>query len=652
MGVIKKLKGKELVGWQQNPDVDVYPITHIGAVFNDQNIPLSDILNGLQQQISDGSGGGSSASTYPINYLWAYTTARTDSEALSKLNRSEQVDVPTNFVGNTSFTVPDGYYIYMTTARNQGGVYLRWEDNSIWSVPVRIGSGYTTSYTGNDGEGYNYAYCRTNNATPPSIPASLTVVRLEELSDNQGISASDGSISQASYNVWYDHPLGVDGTYQWEWIAISRGSDSAGWSAYTGPTLWSKFGVDGRDGDGIEYIFTALAEDAPTPQFINKYNGRIGEQSSDYQEVLIENCTSDSFYQQDDFIPSGWHDTPQVLSQEYNKQYVSIRKKQFTNENVRYWGPFSQPVLWAKINLSQGLKGAVIRNRGTWRYENVVYCCNTDMNGDGPTDNNMVYVDVVYYNGSYYQCRQHHSSNSDRVPTNTQYWQIAEDFEFIATKLIIADTADAQILSGGSVVVKDDQQNIVGGMTGGTQAATKDVIIWAGGQTPSSSSTKFKVYENGNAEISGVVKASMVYPKIIKSNIIDLDNNPASCYQIFNSGLAPIQLPRAQDYLGLELSFFCPLLPMNIRTRGYSGEVLRAATGEKIVRYVTEHSTEVNADFDVPSLQDSIYFDTGVFLTIKAVCFDDFVGYSSTTGVYGWIPIVCNYLGSFKDIIQ
>ena len=352
MGVIKKLKGRELVGWQQNPEVDVYPITNIGAVFNDQSVPLSDILNGLQQQISGGSGGGSSASTYPINYLWAYTTARTDSEALSKLNRSEQVNVPTNFVGNTSFTVPDGYYIYMTTARNQGGVYLRWEDNSIWSVPVRIGSGYTTSYTGNDGEGYNYAYCRTNNATPPNIPASLTVVRLGGLSDNQGISASDGSISYASYNVWYDHPLGVDGTYQWEWVAISRGSDNAGWSAYTGPTLWSKFGVDGRDGDGIEYIFTALAEEAPTPQFINKYNGRIGEQSSDYREVLIENCTSDSFYQQDDFIPSGWHDTPQILSQSYNKQYVSVRKKRFTNENEGYWGHFSQPVLWAKISSS------------------------------------------------------------------------------------------------------------------------------------------------------------------------------------------------------------------------------------------------------------------------------------------------------------
>jgi len=35
MGVIKKLKGGELVGWQQDPNIEVYPITHLGAVFND-----------------------------------------------------------------------------------------------------------------------------------------------------------------------------------------------------------------------------------------------------------------------------------------------------------------------------------------------------------------------------------------------------------------------------------------------------------------------------------------------------------------------------------------------------------------------------------------------------------------------------------------
>ena len=65
--------------------------------------------------------------------------------------------------------------------------------------------------------------------------------------------------------MWYDHPLGVDGDYQYEWIAISQGNDSSGWSAYVGPTLWSKWGIDGKDSEGVEYIFTVVKEEDPTP---------------------------------------------------------------------------------------------------------------------------------------------------------------------------------------------------------------------------------------------------------------------------------------------------------------------------------------------------------------------------------------------------
>jgi len=45
---------------------------------------------------------------------------------------------------------------------------------------------------------------------------------------------------------------------------------------------------------------------------------------------------------------------------------------------------------------------------------------------------------------------------------------------------MIADSADMQVLSSGSVVVKDNNGNTVGGMTGGSTQSTNDVIIWAG----------------------------------------------------------------------------------------------------------------------------------------------------------------------------
>ena len=74
----------------------------------------------------------------------------------------------------------------MTTARKQGNTYLVWEDNHIWSTPVRIGSGYTSSTTGNDGNGYNYVYCRTAENTAPAMPVNLTVTNIESLRTKVG----------------------------------------------------------------------------------------------------------------------------------------------------------------------------------------------------------------------------------------------------------------------------------------------------------------------------------------------------------------------------------------------------------------------------------------------------------------------------------
>ena len=90
MGIIKKLFGRELVGWSQESETEIYPITHVGAVYDENNSPLSNLLQSINQRISDVSGGSSHVS---INYLWAFTVASTDSEAVSLLNVDEMADV-------------------------------------------------------------------------------------------------------------------------------------------------------------------------------------------------------------------------------------------------------------------------------------------------------------------------------------------------------------------------------------------------------------------------------------------------------------------------------------------------------------------------------------------------------------------------------
>ena len=74
MGIIKKLLGRELVGGTVGDSTEVYPITHVGAVYDSEGKTLEEVIADIQQQIIDGTGGGGggSSSIYPINYLWAY----------------------------------------------------------------------------------------------------------------------------------------------------------------------------------------------------------------------------------------------------------------------------------------------------------------------------------------------------------------------------------------------------------------------------------------------------------------------------------------------------------------------------------------------------------------------------------------------------
>lgn len=354
MGIIKKLLGRELVGWSDSSSTEVYPITHVGAVYDSNGKTLEEVIDDIQQQIINGTGGGgSSASVYPINYLWAYKAA----SDTPSLDTTEEALCPTGW-SQTPVTPGENQDLYMTTARKQGSIYLKWSGSSVWSSPVRISGGGGTSDTGADGDGYNYIYCLTTTENRPNLPSTITVDAVEQYEGTQYGISTGGSRSSDRINVWRDHPHGVASDAGFEWIAVAK-SDNGTWRSYSTPVLWSKYGFDGKDGDTIEYIYKLTSANT-TPTLSAPYSGRIGENgTTTYSNVGV----SDSIYQNDDFIPSDWHDNPQSLTVDYPVQWVSVRK-----QNNGVWEVFSTPTKWSENSITRTVVDApyIMTNNNPW----------------------------------------------------------------------------------------------------------------------------------------------------------------------------------------------------------------------------------------------------------------------------------------------
>ena len=200
------------------------------------------------------------------------------------------------------FTPPTGWY---TTDQNMvGTIWMSWAVFQTagtiqreWSTPVRITG--ENGKDGQDGKSIEFIY-KVSNRVPNS-------------SDKPSSVNEDGSVPDG----WTDHPTGVSESNQYEWMCVRTKTDDL-WSDWNGPTVWSKWGANGKDGDGVEYIYkrttTNLSPDRPT-------------------EVS----------QEDDFVPEGWTDNPTGVNENNMYEWVCVRKYK---EGI--WSEFSNPALWAK----------------------------------------------------------------------------------------------------------------------------------------------------------------------------------------------------------------------------------------------------------------------------------------------------------------
>lgn len=191
---------------------------------------------------------------------------------------------------------PNGY-VWMSSATfsSKGTIVVP------WSTPVRL--------TGADGSNIEFVY-------------KLTVTSLVTPTKPTG-----NSQTEAIRQGWTDHPTGISEQYQCEWVCSHNLQTDGSWSEWSSPTIWSKWGVNGKDGDGVEYIY------------------QITKLPASPKEITDNNPDQDEYIPQSAPGEQPWTDNPTGVSKEFQYEWVSQRKYK---GDTHKWGNFSSPSLWAK----------------------------------------------------------------------------------------------------------------------------------------------------------------------------------------------------------------------------------------------------------------------------------------------------------------
>ena len=197
---------------------------------------------------------------------------------------------------------PNGY-VWMSSATfsSKGTIVVP------WSTPVRLTG--ADGHDGADGSNIEFVY-------------KLTVTSLVTPTKPTG-----NSQTEAIRQGWTDHPTGISEQYQCEWVCSHNLQTDGSWSEWSDPTIWSKWGVNGKDGDGVEYIY------------------QITKLPASPKEITDNNPDQDEYIPQSAPGEQPWTDNPTGVSKEFQYEWVSQRKYK---GDTHKWGNFSSPALWAK----------------------------------------------------------------------------------------------------------------------------------------------------------------------------------------------------------------------------------------------------------------------------------------------------------------
>ncbi len=134
----------------------------------------------------------------------------------------------------------------------------------------------------------------------------------------------------------------------------------------------------------------------------------------------------------------------------------------------------------------QGRQGAAIRGPVEWLSTSARRWCSGNGNAEGVSmEEDYQYIDIIFRivdsKKVYYVCTKSYTQQTNTDwSTVSQYWtQTDEQYEFVASKVLLADNAYIDFMTGNEIYLRDSGGTVTAGAAGGN-----GISFWAGNDQP------------------------------------------------------------------------------------------------------------------------------------------------------------------------
>lgn len=290
---------------------DTYNVKSLGFKFG--------IPKGADGKDGSGSGSGSGDGGESFGYRTVFAFKSSETKPAKPVGGywdivSNKVTYPEGWSSSDNLEKP----VWMSNATfDYQGIVEDWTDPFCIS-----GEDGDPGNDGVDSKSKEFIYRQTVKEEQPPVPENNKFI-------DDYVPRSEG---------WEDHPQGVSETILCEWVCTRDWNNSSSqWSDWDGPVLWSKYGENGKDGDGVEYIYqlsSSLDAKPATPGTAPAAHSPV--QNFQEREFIPAKASTDE---------NEWTDNPSDVSIDYPYEWVSIRKFKWSEQK---WGEFQEPTVWAK----------------------------------------------------------------------------------------------------------------------------------------------------------------------------------------------------------------------------------------------------------------------------------------------------------------